>query len=173
MGLKKAACKVSFVGATVLVAAWTAASGMAVADPTTPDPAPPAPVGPAPGPTPSGSAPAAPATSISTDGTFTVGTDIAPGTYSTAGPVGDGACYWKRMSNAASDNIIDNALTKKPQIVQIEATDAKFKTSGCQPWTLTDQAPPSTGPTGLLGQLQLGAIMGDLNNRAAQAPPAP
>jgi hypothetical protein len=176
MGLKKAACKASFVGATMLVAAVTAVSGVAFADPATDPTIPaPAPAGPAPGPAGATATPAAagPATTISTDGTFTVGTDIAPGTYASAGPVGDGTCYWKRMSSADSNNVIDNALTKKPQIVQIEATDAKFKTNGCQPWTLTDQAPPPSGPTGLLGGLQLGAIMADLGNRAAQAPPAP
>lgn len=172
MGLKKAACKASFVGAAVLVAVVTSVSGVAGADPaddtTTPAP------GPAPGPSPTATpAAAGAATTITKDGTFVVGTDIAPGTYASAGPVGDGTCYWKRMSSADSNNVIDNALSKKPQIVQIEATDAKFKTNGCQPWTLTDQAPPPSGPTGVLGGLQLGAIMADLGNRAAQAPPAP
>ncbi len=176
MGLKMAARKATVVGATLLVVGWTATSGVAGADPTPSTPTP-APTGPAPGPADSATAaPAAaagPQTSITTDGTFVVGTDIAPGTYASAGPVGEGTCYWKRMSSADTNNIIDNALTKKPQVVQIEATDAKFKTNGCQPWTLTDQAPPASGPIGLLGQLQLGGMMADLNNRAAQAPPAP
>jgi hypothetical protein len=176
MGLKKAASRAGVVAATLMVTGWTVTVGVgtAGADPT-PDPTPaPAPPGPAPGPAP-GAAPAGgPKTSITTDGTFVVGTDIAPGTYASAGPVGDGTCYWKRMSNAASDNIIDNALSKKPQIVQIDPTDAKFKTDGCQAWQLTDQAPPPPGGLpALIGQAQLGLIMGDLNNKAAQAPPAP
>jgi hypothetical protein len=179
MGLKKAASLAGAVAATVLVTGWTVTVGVgtAGADPTpdpTPAPAGPA-LGPAPGPTP-GPAQAAggPKTSITTDGTFVVGTDIAPGTYASAGPVGDGTCYWKRMSNAASDNMIDNALSKKPQIVQIDPTDAKFKTDGCQAWQLTDQTPPPPGGLpALLGGIQLGSIMNDLNNRAAQAPPAP
>jgi hypothetical protein len=182
MGLKKAASRAGIVAATLLVTGWTVTVGVGIAgaDPT-PDPAP-APSGPAPGPAPApsaaptpGAAPAGgPKTSITTDGTFVVGTDIAPGTYASAGPVGNGTCYWKRMSNAASDNTIDNALSKKPQIVQIDPTDAKFKTDGCQAWSLTDQTPPPPGGLpALLGGVQLGSIMNDLNNRAAQAPPAP
>ncbi len=78
------------------------------------------------------------------------------------------------MSSADTDNLIDNAMSKNPQIVQIDPTDALFKTDGCQPWTQTDEAPPAPGGLpALIGQAQLGAIMGDLNNRAAQAPPAP
>ena len=41
----------------------------------------------------------APKTSIDADGTYAVGTDIAPGVYSTAGPVGDGTCFWKRLGS--------------------------------------------------------------------------
>jgi hypothetical protein len=69
-----------------------------------------------------------------------VGTDIMPGTYSSAGPVGPGTCYWKRLSNPNSGDIIDNALSKKPQTVQIDPTDKAFKTDGCQPWQKTDTA---------------------------------
>jgi hypothetical protein len=173
MGLKNAACTATAVGVTLLVTGWSVAVGVAGADPTTPAPAPPAPGPAAPGTDPA-AAPAAPAgapTALSTDGIFVVGKDIAPGTYASAGPVGDGACYWKRMD--ADGKIIDNAMSKKPQVVQIDATDAKFKTSGCQPWGLTDQAPPPSGPTGILGALQLGSMLNDLNNRAAQAPPTP
>lgn len=32
------------------------------------------------------------------DGTFTVGTDIVPGVYQSAGPVEGGVCYWKRSN---------------------------------------------------------------------------
>jgi hypothetical protein len=185
MGLKKAASRAGLIAATLLVTGWTVTAGVGIAgadpapDPTVDPAAPAAPTGPAPGPAPAGQPAAAapaggPKTSITTDGTFVVGTDIAPGTYASAGPVGDGTCYWKRMSNAPDHNMIDNALTKKPQIVQIDPTDAKFKTDGCQAWTLTDQTPPPTGGLpALLGGIQLGSIMNDLNNRAAQAPPAP
>jgi hypothetical protein len=94
---------------------------------------------------------------MNADGTYTVGKDIQPGTYSSAGPVGDGACYWKRVNGT---NIVDNALSKKSQIVQIEPTDTAFTTKECQPWQLTDAPVPTQGPGDLLGQLgQLGQIM--------------
>ena len=105
------------------------------------------------------SAPAYPAakTTIDADGTYAVGTDIQPGVYSSAGPVGDGACYWKRVSGS---NIVDNALSKKSQIVQIDATDTAFTTNECQPWQLTDAPVPVQGPGDLLGQLaQLAPII--------------
>ena len=83
----------------------------------------------------------APKTTIDNDGTYAVGTDIAPGIYSSAGPVGNGTCYWKRTGNP-DGNLIDNALSKKPQVVQIDPTDKSFKTIGCQPWQLTPDATP-------------------------------
>jgi hypothetical protein len=46
-----------------------------------------------------------------------VGTDIAPGTYESAGPAAEG-----------------DALTKKSQIVQIDPTDTAFTTNDFQPW---------------------------------------
>ena len=112
--------------------------------------------------------PPAPKTTIDADGTYAVGKDIQPGVYSSAGPVGDGACYWKR-SNGTS--IIDNALSKKPQVVQIEATDATFTTNECQSWQLTDAPPPPPpGPGDLIGQLgQLGQIIA---RNPATPPPA-
>lgn len=79
-------------------------------------------------------APAAPKTVIDADGSYAVGKDIEPGTYRSAGPVEKGVCYWKRVKD---DKIIDNALTKKPQLVQIEPTDTMFKTDHCQPWQKT------------------------------------
>jgi len=101
--------------------------------------------------------PPAPKTTIDADGTYAVGKDIAPGTYSSAGPVGEGACYWKRTNGTT---IVDNALSKKPQIVQIEATDTSFTTNECQAWQLTDQPVPQTGPGDLMGALgQLGQII--------------
>jgi hypothetical protein len=170
MGVFRAAS----LAAVLAVAGWTTAAGVAGADPQG--------QGPAPGPAPStstaapaaGAAAAGPKNTIDTDGTFTVGTDIVPGNYASAGPVDGGVCYWKRTANADNGGkTIDNAMTKKPQVVQIDATDGSFKTDGCLPWSLTDQAPPAPGPTGLLGGLQLAQIMGDLNNRAGQAPPSP
>jgi hypothetical protein len=127
------------VAATALLAACWAHTGIAHADPTQPTP-------PAPGPA---------HTSIDKDGTYTVGADIAPGTYSSPGPTDDGACYWKRVSG---DTVVDNAMSKKPQIVQIDATDTSFKTSDCQPWQKIEDclpgcAPAETNPMDFLGQL--------------------
>lgn len=173
MGLNKAAS----IAATMVLAGWIAATGVAGADPAAPDPSPTpaAAEGPAPGPAPA-AGPAA-KTTIDSDGVFKVGTDIAPGTYASAGPVDGRVCYWKRTATAdAGGKTIDNAMSKKPQVVAIDATDGSFKTDGCQPWSLTDAAPDAQ-PTGLLpgllGKAQLAGIMADLNNRAAQAPPAP
>ncbi|MEE6177353.1 hypothetical protein [Mycobacterium sp. 050134] len=144
------AAKVTVAGA--MVAGWAGAAGVAGADP---DPTP---------------APDAPKTTIDHDGTFAVGTDIAPGIYSTAGPAGSGTCYWKRLGNP-DGNLIDNAMTKKSQVVQIEATDKSFKTSGCQPWQLTPDAvpPPTTPPPGVQGTL--GILNGLLGGQNGQQPP--
>lgn len=102
-------------------------------------PAPPAPPSPA------------PKTAIDADGTYAVGTEIVPGTYRSAGPIDDGACYWKRTSG---DKMVDNALTKKPQVIRIEPGDTSFTTNDCQAWQLTDAPlPPKPGPGELLGQL--------------------
>jgi len=120
------------VVAALVVAGWCASAGMAYAEP---EPAP----------------PPAPKTTIDADGTYAVGTDIVPGTYTTAGPIPDGACYWKRVNGS---ELLDNALTKKPQTVVIEPTDTAFTTNDCQPWQMTDAPPPpEPAPGDLLGQL--------------------
>lgn len=136
------------VAATLAVAGCCVSTGTAIADP----PAPPPPAPPA---------PPAPATTMDHDGTYTVGSDIVPGAYGSAGPVGNGTCYWKRVSRTG--DIIDNALTKKAQVVQIDANDASFKTSGCQPWQITDAPPPAPlSPLAALGQL--GGFLSTINS---------
>ena len=151
MGLKAGApVAARFVAAGLLVVGWAASVGVAGADP---DPAPP------PG----------PKTTIDHDGTYAVGTDIAPGTYSTAGPEGNGTCYWKRLGNP-DGNLIDNAMSKKSQVVQIDPTDKSFKTSGCQPWQLTPDATPpaNTPPAGVQGTLGiLNGLLGGQNGQQA------
>lgn len=148
----------------LIIAALAAAGslgpvGIASADP---EPAPPPPV---------------PANVINADGTYHVNVDIVPGTYSTPGPVEGDACYWKRIS-ATDGAIIDNAMSLKPQIVQIDATDLAFRTNGCQPWQLTDEVAPTPG-TGTLPALialaQLRAQMGTVNAGAGDMglPPVP
>src|SRR3954452_7288745 len=114
--------------------------------------------------------PPAPKTTIDADGTYAVGKDIQPGTYSSAGPVGDGACYWKRTNGTS---IVDNALSKKAQIVQVDASDTSFTTNDCQAWQLTDAPVPQAGPGDLMGALgQLGQIIAR-NPGGAPPPPNP
>ena len=152
--------------AALVVAVMGALPGVAAADPTTPAPTP--------APTPAdGPAPAL-KTTVDADGVYAVGTDIVPGVYTSAGPVGDGTCFWKRLG--ADGATLDNALTKKPQTVVIDPTDQSFKTNGCQPWQLSDAPPPpqASGLGPALAGLQLQAYMAQLNARAAasgQAPP--
>lgn len=165
MGSKQTARVAVRAGAAALmVAGWVASVGVAAADPD-PTPAPtPAPTA---APAPSGApAPAgAPKTTIDHDGTYAVGKDIAPGIYSSAGPVGTGTCYWKRTGNP-DGALIDNAMTKKPQVVQIEPTDKTFKTSGCQPWQPSGDAPPPEVPGPAAGA-QLQGTLGILNGLLA------
>ncbi|CQD16428.1 lipoprotein [Mycobacterium europaeum] len=174
--------------AGLLVAGWAVSAGVAGADPDQtppPSPSPAASTGPAPGPPPSSASPApspgaspaaspapGPKTSIDKDGIYNVGTDIAPGIYSSGGPANNGTCYWKRTGNP-DGNIIDNNMTKKPQVVQIDPTDKAFKTSGCQPWQLTPDAalPPTTPPAGVQGTL--GLLNGLLGGQAGQQPAPP
>ena len=156
MGSKQTA----WLGAlTLVVAGWAGSLGVAAADPEpAPSPQPAVPGAPA--------AAGAPKTTIDHDGVYTVGKDIAPGTYSTAGPIGTGTCYWKRMGNP-DGAMIDNAITKRPQVVQIEATDKSFKTNGCQPWQPTSESPPPemSGP-------QLQTTLGILNGLLAPNGPS-
>lgn len=138
--------KPSAIAATAVVAGWVVSCGLAGADPA--DPADPP-------------APPQPKTTMDHDGTYAVGTDIVPGVYSSAGPVGSGACYWKRVGNSPDNKgIIDNALSKKPQVVQIEPGDTAFKTDGCQPWQMTDTAAPDPGKSPGEAKLGLGILNG-------------
>lgn len=114
---------------------------------------------PAPAPTPT------PAPGIS-DGTYTVGKDIAPGVYASAGPVAGEVCYWRRTG---ADNVtLNNAMSKQPQTVQILDTDVTFRTRGCQPWQPTDAPPPGETPP-WLSQLQLRHNLDILNGLAGQS----
>jgi hypothetical protein len=145
----------AIVAATLLLAGCTASAGIASADPP----------GPPPGPPPGAK------TTIDQDGTYSVGSDIVPGTYASAGPVGTGTCYWKRLGNP-NGTVIDNALSKKPQVVQIDPSDTAFKTDGCQPWQKTDDA-SAGGPTP--GAIPPSLSLGILNALTGQlgGPPMP
>ena len=143
--------------AALTLVCWSTGFGLATVATADPTPAPPP--GPPPGPT----------TSINGSGTYTVGTDIAPGTYSSAGPVENNACYWKRISG---DKIIDNAMSKQPQIVQIEASDTSFETSDCQPWQKIDDCLPGCAPAGTSPGDILGQLGGMILRHPAGPPPA-
>jgi hypothetical protein len=124
--------------------------------------------GPAPAPAPG------PKTTIDTDGTYAVGTQIAAGSYSTAGPVGSGVCSYKVAGNG---KVIDSVFTKKPQVVTLGADATSFKTDGCQPWQPADCSAgcgtPEGSPSQILGQL--GAFLLPRMGSAAPAgtpPPA-
>lgn len=137
------------IAAALVLASCGISAGIASANPTGPP-------GPPPG----------PKTTIDHDGTYKVGADIAAGTYSSAGPVKGGTCYWKRLSGPNGNDIVDNAISKKPQVVQIDPTDRAFKTDGCQPWQLTDSsnAPGELPPSA--AESQLHGYFDDLNTRA-------
>src|SRR3954447_16960471 len=111
MDLRKAATAIA-----ALVVAMFGTAGVAQADLTLPDGA---------------------RTTINADGTYAVGTEIAPGIYSSAGPVADSPCYWKRLNGTT---VVDDALSKKPQVVQIGSGDTAFKTDRCQQWQMVDCA---------------------------------
>ncbi|MDY6997442.1 MAG: hypothetical protein SW019_12635 [Actinomycetota bacterium] len=140
--------------AAAVLAGWCAIAMTSVVATAPAAPAQPAPPPPPPPPAPAEEAPA-PAEGIATtmdeDGTYAVGTDIAPGVYQSAGPIDDGACYWKRT---AGEELVDNSLTKKPAVVHIQPTDTSFTTSECQSWQLTNlPPPPQPAPGDLMGQL--------------------
>ena len=153
--------------AAVMVALGCGLNGPGIAtadpgDPLVPSPVPSPVSSPVPSPVPSPvSSPAGP---LIEDGTFAVGTDIAPGVYASAGPVEGETCYWRRIG---ADNVtLNNALTSQPQLIAIEATDVAFKTRGCQPWQLTqDGIPPEEIPP-WLAQLQLRHELNVLNGLA-------
>lgn len=109
-----------------------------------------------PGPPPPPPPPPAPASTIDKDGTYRVGVDILPGTYTAAAPA-ETTCYWKRVG--ADGRLLDNALTKKPASVRIEPSDASFTTNACSTWQLSvcgtacPPPPPPPSPLEMLGQL--------------------
>lgn len=108
-----------------------------------------------------------PVSVIPADGLYSVGTQIVPGVYASAGPAAGTKCYWKRVGSG--DTVLDNALTSQPQVVRIEPTDIAFKTRGCQPWQLTDAAPPAGQNPPWLSQFQLRQQLDQLNNLARQS----
>jgi hypothetical protein len=129
------------------------------------EPTPPAPV---PAPPADHGTPATPGPVVmDQDGTFAVGAQILPGVYTSAGPLPGDTCYWRRIG--ADNSTVDNALSKKPQVVQIDVADVAFKTNGCQPWQLTPGVPPPNQNLPWLSQLQLRHSLDVLNGLAGQS----
>ena len=116
--------------------------------------------------------PQEPTTTIDRDGTFVVGTDIAAGVYSSPGRIGGGRCYWARLSGLNSSDIIDSAMSSRPQVVEIQTSDKLFKTDGCQPWLTTDTVGAQGATTGELpasaAEAQLHTYIDSLNLAARQ-----
>jgi hypothetical protein len=81
-----------------------------------------------------------PKTAMETDGTYRIGTDIALGTYRSAGRSAEGEsdCYWARLHSLNPTDIIDNNISAGPQVVAIQHSDTAFLTHSCQPWQKTD-----------------------------------
>ncbi|MET8567726.1 hypothetical protein [Streptomyces sp. NPDC004783] len=80
-----------------------------------------------------------PASEMAGDGgMFAVGTDIAPGTYKSTGNTDD-SCYWERSKNAdhSLESILANDNVSGTGVVKISASDAYFKTVGCEDWQKT------------------------------------
>lgn len=75
--------------------------------------------------------PPGPKTTITTNGTFIVGTDIAPGIYRTGGGTD---CYWARLKSLNTGDVIDNNVGDGPQVVRLAPDDAAFMTRGCGTW---------------------------------------
>jgi hypothetical protein len=68
------------------------------------------------------------------DGTYIVGTDIAPGTWRSAGSEG---CYWARLSGFGGgiEGIIANDNASGSAVVTISPTDKGFTSRRCGMWT--------------------------------------
>ena len=154
----------SATAAALVVLGWGAFAGLASADPPAPSPAPAPPNG--------NAAAAGPKTTMDHDGVFNVGSDIAPGVYTSAGPVGTGVCYWKRLGDDAKQPL-DNAMSKKPQIVKIDPTDKTFKTDGCQAWEKNDAAVPDPGKSPEQASLGLGILNSLIGGGGSPAPAPP
>lgn len=76
---------------------------------------------------------------IDSDGTFIVGTEVAPGTWRAKVPADSFGCYWARLKNLDGDftAIIanNNGLPGSAMTVTIKDSDKGFETRGCGKWS--------------------------------------
>jgi hypothetical protein len=70
------------------------------------------------------------------EGTFIVGTDLLPGTW-TATPPNPAACTWARLRNFGgdADATIQAGEVGASHVVVVQDTDAGFTSTGCGRWT--------------------------------------
>ena len=47
--------------------------------------------------------------------------------------------FRRTLGSPNGNDIIDNALSSKPQVVQIDPSDSAFQTDSWQPWHKTDR----------------------------------
>ena len=69
------------------------------------------------------------------NGTFLVGSEIAPGTYRSSAQPGS-HCYWERLSgfSGSFDDVIANGLSDQSQLVTISRSDVGFTSHNCSGW---------------------------------------
>ncbi|QNG19851.1 hypothetical protein [Rhodococcus triatomae] len=79
------------------------------------------------------------------DGTYLVGTDIAPGQYAGSGQVDEHmGCYWERRSGTSGnfDEILANDYTHSGRVVvTILPSDYAFRSEDCGTWTRIGDVP--------------------------------
>jgi hypothetical protein len=81
-------------------------------------------------------------------GTYIVGTDIQPGTYTSSG---GGYCYWFRLSGFGDQSrfLIQSGGqgNEGPSTVTVEPSDKGFQSQDCGRWTLASEAAAASSPT--------------------------
>jgi hypothetical protein len=70
------------------------------------------------------------------DGTWQIGVDIVPGTYTSAGSAGP-ACFHALRTSMAGGGVVNSAVSTGPATVVLTEADGWFETSGCATWTRT------------------------------------
>jgi hypothetical protein len=72
------------------------------------------------------------------EGTYIVGTDIEPGTY-TAGALGSGGCEWERLSGfgGSGQEVIESNVVIREALARVTILpgDVGFTSGGCSPWS--------------------------------------
>ena len=86
---------------------------------------------------PTATRPPPPATTFGS-GIWSVGKDIAPGTYRNNS--WEHGCYWARLGGFSGElsDIIANSFSFSPQIVTIKSSDDGFESTGCGSWVAVD-----------------------------------